>query len=272
LSFHVAEETGSVETTPVPSISVNRQAANAGRLEVKAPAGMRVEGELDIAGAIRSAGIAPATFKLGGSIDSYYPVVFEDVGWARGELRLEVFRAETHVDGEWRGSMMAKIACHSSNFGHGSDYASIEVRYSTGGGQPVRHFIGGFRNYPDAPWHVLWLAGDTTYSWLANHLARIDPLTPLHAPSAIRLNPMGRTVEDYPVRSTPEPGFDADYVSISKSFGRDSSPVPVGTIMLWPNAEPKVPMGWAICNGGDGTPDLSGQFPPLLVYIRKLGY
>ncbi|MGZ8202137.1 MAG: hypothetical protein ACXWUB_02715, partial [Burkholderiales bacterium] len=111
-----------------------------------------------------------------------------------------------------------------------------------------------------------------TYSWLANHLARIDPLTPLHAPSAIRLNPMGRTVEDYPVRSTPEPGFDADYVSISKSFGRDSSPVPVGTIMLWPNAEPKVPMGWAICNGDHGTPDLSGQFPPLLVYIRKLGY
>ncbi len=131
LSFHVAEETGSRESTPVPSISVNREATTAGRLDVTAPAGMRVHGELDIEGAIRSGGIAVETFKLGGRLDRYYPVVFEDLGWDRGELRLEVFRADTHLDGlpgEWRGSMMAKIACHSSNFGHGSDYASIEVR------------------------------------------------------------------------------------------------------------------------------------------------
>ncbi len=69
----------------------------------------------------------------------------------------------------------------------------------------------------------------------------------------------------------PEPDFDADYVSISKSFKRDSSPVPVGAIVLWPRGGAGVPMGWAICNGDHGTPDLSAQFPPALVYITRLG-
>jgi hypothetical protein len=271
LRFHAAEETGGKETTPAPFISVSREAATAGRLDVTAPAGMRIEGELDITGAIRGGGIAPSTFKLGGRLDRYYPVVFEDLGWDRGELRLEVFRTGAHIDGvgdEWRGSMMAKILCHSSNFGHGSDYASIEVRQSSASGLPNRHFIGGFENYGRAPRHVLWLAGDTTYWWFASHPARIDAVTVLHAPGAVRVG-SGSTEQEYPVKSAPEPAFDADYVSISRTFDRDSSPVPVGAIMLWPRSDPAVPMGWAICDGSKGTPDLKSEFPPSLVYIRK---
>lgn len=253
--------------------------ARDGAVVVEAPAGMQVGGDLKVSGAIRSGAnhpdITPETFKLGGRIDRYYPVVFEDLGWERGEFRFEVFRARTHVDeewrDEWRGSMMSRVACHNDRYGEGSEFWSIEVRQSTASGQPNRHFIGGFEPYPFDAQLVLWLLGDTTYSWLANHPARII-VTILDTPGDVTLVGPADKRRDYEVRSHPASGFDADHVSISRSLGRDSSPVPIGAIMLWPNGEPEVPMGWAVCDGSNGTPNLSGQFPPGLRYIRKLGY
>lgn len=35
---------------------------------------------------------------------------------------------------------------------------------------------------------------------------------------------------------------------------------PIGMITLWYGAENKVPAGWALCNGQNGTPDLTGRF------------
>ena len=35
--------------------------------------------------------------------------------------------------------------------------------------------------------------------------------------------------------------------------------VPVGTILAW-NGKSKLPDGWAVCNGIDGTPDLKDRF------------
>lgn len=38
-------------------------------------------------------------------------------------------------------------------------------------------------------------------------------------------------------------------------------PVPVGTIILWHGDADAVPSGWAVCDGQDGRPNLSGRFP-----------
>jgi hypothetical protein len=269
----------------VPSISVNRQAATAGRLDLTAPVGMRVEGDLDIAGAMRATGelevlgairsgvnhpdFTPATFTLAGSLDTYYPVVFEDLGANRGELRLEVFRAETPEHGDWRGWMLAKIACYATALGQGSNYVSLEVRQSAAGSRrDDRYFVGGFENHPFIARHVLWLAGDTTYWWLANHSARIDAVTNFDAPGAVQVG-SGGFQKDYTAKSAPDLGFHKSYISISRIFNEDSSPVPHGAIILWPSANLAIPLGWAICNGDDGTPNLKGQFPPSLVYIVK---
>jgi len=40
----------------------------------------------------------------------------------------------------------------------------------------------------------------------------------------------------------------------------DNAHVPMGVIMLWYGDETNVPNGWAICNGTNGTPNLSGRF------------
>ncbi len=242
---------------------------------VTAPAGMRVVGDLAVTGVVSSgahhADLTPAEFKLGGNVNTYYPVVINDQGWERGELRMEVFRARTHVDGTWHGSMMAKIACHNNNFGEGSDFWSIEVRQATAISSPQRHFIGGFEPYPYDARMVLWLLGDTTYCWLANHPATIDPVTQLENPGPVRLGSPDKQ-RDYGTMTDALPGYGADHVSISRSLGRDSSPVPAGAVVMWPADQP-VPMGWAPRSSSSGT--ATGSPPPEkptagLVYISKL--
>lgn len=36
--------------------------------------------------------------------------------------------------------------------------------------------------------------------------------------------------------------------------------IPSGAIIAWSGAESKIPIGWALCNGANGTPDLRGRF------------
>lgn len=36
--------------------------------------------------------------------------------------------------------------------------------------------------------------------------------------------------------------------------------VPTGTILLWSGATVDIPVGWALCDGANGTPDLRGRF------------
>ena len=36
--------------------------------------------------------------------------------------------------------------------------------------------------------------------------------------------------------------------------------VPIGCILMWSGEESKIPDGWALCDGGNGTPDLRGRF------------
>ncbi|MFN0191868.1 MAG: hypothetical protein ACKVP5_07800 [Aestuariivirga sp.] len=223
--------------------------------------GVSISGGLEVTGPIKSGAnhpvITPATFKLGGDIGSFYPVVFEDLGWAQGEFRFEVFRADTHVDGQWRGSMMAKAVCHDDSYGNGSGYWSIEVRQSTASGKPTRYFVGGFESYPYASKHVLWLAGDTTYSWLANHEARIAP-SDLGNPDAVSVDQP--VPKKYAVKDAPDDRFSAEYISISESLGRDTSPVPRGAILMWSGSFDNIPLGWGLCNGALGTPDLRDRF------------
>lgn len=271
LSFHPEEVLGAGQAEmEAPSISVNRSDDALGRLEVDAPAGLHVSGDLQTTGVLQP----PRHFSLGGTADQFYPVVFEDLAWERGELRFELFRANAHTDGPWHGSMMAKIACHAEYFGHGSGYWSLDLRQWSASATAHKRFIADFQNDPYRPMHVVWLAGATTYAWRAEHPARIVN-TNLANPGSLALR--DDPPVEYAVRKEPQPGFDAEHASLRrlsarKSGGRpeDVSPVPAGAIVLWPGADP-IPAGWAVCDGVQAKPDLSASFPPQLKYIRKKG-
>ena len=270
LSFHPEESLGAQAAgLPAPSISANRQAGSVGRLDVDAPAGMHVSGDLAVTGMLRT----PETFTLGGATTQYYPVVFEDMAWDRGELRFEIFRADTHVDGPWHGALMASIQCHADIDGNGASYWAIEARQWSSAPTHQR-LIGGFENDVFQPLHVVWLAGGTTYSWRAEHPARLVAPADLANPSQVTLG-TGPTVTNYAVLSAPRAGFDADHLDLRRITSGlagavvDVGPVPAGAIVFWPRLDP-VPYGWALCDGVQAQPDLNAMFTPLLKCIRKL--
>ena len=55
-------------------------------------------------------------------------------------------------------------------------------------------------------------------------------------------------------------GLDADMIDGQHAAGLMGSALPVGTIVVWYGTDANVPSGWAICNGGSGTPDLRNKF------------
>ncbi|MFN0086711.1 MAG: LamG-like jellyroll fold domain-containing protein [Blastocatellia bacterium] len=46
----------------------------------------------------------------------------------------------------------------------------------------------------------------------------------------------------------------------AKSSSSGGSPIPVGTIVLWSGQIDRIPDGWALCDGQNGTPDLRDRF------------
>ena len=55
-------------------------------------------------------------------------------------------------------------------------------------------------------------------------------------------------------------GLDADMIDGQHATDLMGSALPVGSIVVWYGTDANVPSGWAICNGGSGTPDLRNRF------------
>jgi uncharacterized protein (DUF2345 family) len=53
--------------------------------------------------------------------------------------------------------------------------------------------------------------------------------------------------------------------------GTSNSFVPTGIIVMWSGSDGGIPTGWALCNGGSGTPDLRGRFILASTYGGGIG-
>ena len=53
--------------------------------------------------------------------------------------------------------------------------------------------------------------------------------------------------------------------------GVENSFVPAGIIVMWSGTDVGIPTGWALCNGGNGTPDLRGRFILASTYGEGIG-
>lgn len=51
-----------------------------------------------------------------------------------------------------------------------------------------------------------------------------------------------------------------EWVMINASTQSQNSNVPSGGIMMWSGTIASIPTGWALCNGANGTPDLTDKF------------
>lgn len=69
------------------------------------------------------------------------------------------------------------------------------------------------------------------------------------------VNQMGGDISS----SMPFEGFPGAILGIPQNVTQDGG-VPPGTIVAWYGYAENIPAGWAICNGENGTPDLTGRF------------
>lgn len=113
------------------------------------------------------------TFKVNGSSNLYYPVVItesEDT-WKNGVSEIIISHANVHADSLWWGSTVARFKFHSNRWGHGSNFVEplvYQLRPSNGGS--VKYLVAGWKHSEINPDLIVWLRGNTTYSFKGNTL------------------------------------------------------------------------------------------------------
>lgn len=145
---------------------------------------------------------------VGGDLDKFYPVVFQDKGWD-GNVPTELFigRSAVHTDEVWRGSLMAKIVFHNTQWGNGARFTDVDLyqRFNKFNNIDVP-FIAG---YQDASLgngtidFIVWLRGGTTYYYSSNVVQvpvvydGIKNPLPFMEVNAVTGHNFKTTVEDY---------------------------------------------------------------------------
>lgn len=111
------------------------------------------------------------SFFVSGSANMFYPVTFYDGMWYYNQpSRLYLSRYNTHLDGDWHGSLSAYFEFHVTLWSNGSGYINAEIHqfHEYSGAQP---FIAGWADVTksnDVQRIVIWLKGQTTYNYCCN--------------------------------------------------------------------------------------------------------
>ena len=128
---------------------------------------LRVEELADLGGVH----VRARTFKVLGDINLYYPVFFADLGWEDGPCTIEITRANVHRDVSWWGSLQASFTYHSTNWGHGAEFIAVQLTQYNQDGR--KRFVARYGRVLRNSELVVWLRGNTTYSWRSNHRAEL---------------------------------------------------------------------------------------------------
>ncbi|WP_212003286.1 hypothetical protein [Chitinophaga sp. HK235] len=115
-------------------------------------------------------GQSKGSFTVKGDLDKYYPVAWKDEGWNNNTAsELEIGRSSVHVDGDWRGSVIAKFRYHVTAWGNRSSFIEADIHQD---GLSNPDFIAGWRDVSGAnPSYaiVIWLRGNTTYFYTSRY-------------------------------------------------------------------------------------------------------
>lgn len=128
-----------------------------------------------------------SSFFVGGNIDTYYPVVFEDHGWDKQQATiLELGRSDAHKDGLWYGTIIASFRFHTTRWGHASNFIDADIKQAGINNTSAKLFIAGWQDATISNGSkniVIWLRGNTTYMYNCNY-----PQTPQIYISSVTLN------------------------------------------------------------------------------------
>lgn len=132
--------------------------------------------------AFNALGQQAGSFKVRGDFDKFYPVTFQDGGWARNiGTDLEIGRSNVHEDGDWKGSVISKFRFHNTEWGNGSRFVEADImQFNNVLGRPEvlhRAFIAGWKDATmanGASEIVIWLRGGNI-SYYFNSNAIVNP-------------------------------------------------------------------------------------------------
>ncbi|MCB9702774.1 MAG: hypothetical protein H6711_12835 [Myxococcales bacterium] len=148
--------------------------------------------------------IGHGEFKVGGDVNKFYPVVFDEVdGWAHGYYKLEICRPHVHTDASNRGSLMAQFEGHTTRWGHGSDFIRLYIRQSR------TRFVAGIAHVYESAQIVIWLRGDCTYSWRG-----WTPLALQDYAATAKSYKFNNTTRSYPIKDSLDGAWNQDTVFI----------------------------------------------------------
>lgn len=89
----------------------------------------------------------------------------------------------------------------------------------------------------------------------AQYISQLDPANPLSTDSVSQTDDHLRTIKSA-LKNT-FPNLDAP---VSLTAAQMSYPVPKGVIVMWSGALVDIPTGYALCDGTNGTPNLTDKF------------
>jgi len=104
-------------------------------------------------------------FTLGGTTDTFYPVVFNGSAWGEGgggvTSRIDVYRTPNQ-DGTNFGALTAKVRYRSTNWGYHRPFWEVTENFGTGTFYP---FISRAELSPHRTFMALWLRGGLSYTF-----------------------------------------------------------------------------------------------------------
>lgn len=92
--------------------------------------------------------------------------------------------------------------------------------------------------------------------FVAANVANFAPILDLPSHPIEQINvPLGCAAGEFLKIDATGTGWSCETIDTTPAVG-----VPSGTIVMWSGAIDSIPVGWKLCNGSNGTPDLSGKF------------
>lgn len=124
-------------------------------------------------GFLTSTAQVSGNFFVNGDIDKFYPVTFLDGGFSsNAATELEIGRSSVHMDGDWRGALIAKFRYHTYNWGNGAHFIDADLRQNNVPNVPNKLFIASWRDATlsnSTARIIIWLRGATTYHYKSNY-------------------------------------------------------------------------------------------------------
>jgi len=139
---------------------------------------------------------------VGGDLDKFYPVTFNDGGWDNNvPTKLIIGRSNVHENETWRGSLMAEFSFHTYVVGHTSNFIDVMIKNDVFSWteNTMKKFIAGWVDPTYGPGIrgiIIWLrGGGVTYHYTSNF--SVDPVVYDGVQNALPFNNSGTASYSY---------------------------------------------------------------------------